>query len=296
MWQKLTAGERAKLIGTTLFGAGLIALALGFVYFTYTVSSVLQAVPAILTQVEQTSSTIIPALRELDKIQAQIPPILKEVRLTRELVPPILDEVGALRRQMPAILAEVAAVREALPPLVQTSSKTIQQASDSVRIIDRQIPPILSEVKKTREALPGLLDRADKLVASASTVGRKATSGAVAGVFTGIITTPFRFAGEAGRGLAGAMKLDSSSGFTAKDEQLATAATDAAIKLGQIGAPQDWQTPASKNSGTVTLLDRIMRDQEPCFTVSQKVVLSSGKTHTAQLTFCQHPDGTWAAL
>ena len=296
MWQKLTAGERAKLIGTTLTGAGLIALALGFAYFAYTLSSVLQTVPAILAQIEQTSTTITPALRELDKIQAQIPPILKEVRLTRELVPPILDEVGALRRQIPAILAEVAAVREALPPLVQTSAKTVQQASDSVRIIDRQIPPILSEVKKTREALPVLLDRAERLVDNASTAGRKAASGAVAGVFTGILTTPFRLAGEAGRGLAGVMKLDPSSGFTEEDERLATEATDAAIKLGQIGAPRNWQNPTSKNSGTVILLDQTMRDQEPCFTVDQKVALKSGKTHTVRLTFCQHPDGTWAAL
>jgi surface antigen len=184
----------------------------------------------------------------------------------------------------------------ALPPLVDTTAKTVQEASDSVRRIDQQIPPILSEVRQTREALPGLLDRADQLVAKASNVGREATQGAMTGVLGGLIVAPFRLIGEAGKGMAGAMKLDPSTGFTPEDERLATEATDAVIKTGQIGAQRNWQNPASRNSGTVTLLDKKMRDQEPCFTVGQNVALSSGKTHTAELTFCQHPDGTWAAV
>jgi surface antigen len=303
MWQKLTASERAKLLGATIIGTGLFVLAAGLIYFTSTLVSVLQTVPTILAQVEQTTARIDPIVQEVDKVQAHIPAILKEVRSTRELVPPIVKEVGAVREQLPAVLAEVAAVRAevaavrvALPPLVQTTAKTVQEASDSVRLIDRQIPPILSEVRQTREALPGLLDRADKLVASASTVGRKATAGAVTGVFTGLIIAPFRLMGEAGKGLAGAMKLDPSTGFTPEDERLATEATDAVIKTGQIGAQRNWQNPASENSGTVTLLDHQMRDHEPCFSVNQKVALSSGKTHTAELTFCQHADGTWAAV
>jgi surface antigen len=303
MWKRLSPGERAKLLGTTAIGAGLTALAVGIVYFTYTLNAVLQEVPAILAQVEQTSAMINPIVQEVDKVQAQIPPILKQVQLTREQIPPILKEVGAVREQLPAMLAEVAAVRKevaavrvALPPLVETTAKTVQEASDSVRLIDQQIPPILSEVRQTREALPGLLDRADKLVASASTVGRKATAGAVTGVLGGLILAPFRLIGEAGKGMADAMKLDPSTGFTPEDDRLATEATDAVIKTGQIGAQRNWQNPASKNSGTVTLLDQKMRDDEPCFKVKQFVALSSGETHKAELTFCQHPDGTWAAV
>jgi surface antigen len=303
MWRQLTPSERAKLLGTTIVGSALFILAAGIVYFTYTLNAVLQEVPAILSQVEQTSAMINPIVQEVDKVQAHIPPILKQVQLTREQIPPILKEVGAVREQLPAMLAEVAAVRQevaavrvALPPLVDTTAKTVQEASDSVRLIDQQIPPILSEVRQTREALPGLLDRADQLVANASTVGRKATAGAMTGVLTGLIVAPFRLIGEAGKGMADAMKLDPSSGFTAEDEQLATEATDAVIKTGQIGAQRNWQNPASKNRGTVMLLDQKMRDQEPCFTVGQNVALSSGKTHQVHLTFCQHPDGTWAAV
>jgi surface antigen len=316
MWRQLTPGERAKFLGTTFIGFGLLALAVGLIYLTYTLVGLLQTVPAILAQVEQTSAMIDPIVQEVDKVQAQIPPILKEVRLTRELVPPILKEVrltrdlvppilkevGAVREQLPAVLAEVAAVRKevaavraALPPLVETAAKSIQQASDSVQLIDQQIPPILSEVRQTREALPGLLDRADQLVANAGNVGRKASQGAVTGVLGGIIIAPFRLLGEAGQGLASAMKLDPSTGFTPEDDRLATEATDAVIKTGQIGAQRNWQNPASKNSGTVTLLDQKMRDGEPCFKVKQFVALSSGKTHSAELLFCQHPDGTWAA-
>jgi surface antigen len=303
MWQKLTASERAKLLGTTIIGAGLLALAAGLIYFTYTLVGVLQTVPAILAQVDKTTAQIDPVVQEVDKVQAHIPAILKEVRLTRELVPPILKELGAVREQLPAVLDEVAAVRKevaavrvAVPPLVETAAKTVQTASDSVRLIDQQIPPILSEVRQTREALPGLLDRADQLVANASNVAREATKGAVTGVLGGIITAPFRLIGEAGKGMASAMKLDPSTGFTPEDERLATEATGAVIKTGQIGAQRSWKNPTSKNSGTVTLQDQQMRDQEPCFTVKQKVALSSGKVHRVQMTICQHPDGTWAAV
>jgi len=303
MWQTLTVGERAKLLGTTIVGSGLFALAAGLLYFTYTLNGVLQEIPAILSQVEQTSAIINPLVQEVDKVQAQIPPILKEVQLTRELVPSILREVGAVREQVPALLAEaaavrteVAAVRVALPPLVETTAKTVQSASDSVRLIDQQIPPILSEVRQTREALPGLLDRADQLVANASEVGRKATSGAMTGMLGGLILAPFRLLGDAGKGMADAMKLDSSTGFTPEDDRLATEATDAVIKSGKIGAQRSWKNSASNNDGTVTLLDQKIRNDEPCFKVKQFVALNTGKTHTIELLFCQHPDGTWAAV
>jgi hypothetical protein len=111
MRQTLSAVERAKFLGTTIVGSGLFALAVGIVYFTYTLNAVLQEIPAILAQVEQTSAVIYPLVQEVNKVQAQIQPILKQVQMTRELVPSILREVGAVREQVPALLAEAAAVR-----------------------------------------------------------------------------------------------------------------------------------------------------------------------------------------
>jgi surface antigen len=294
MWQKLNPAEQAKLLGTAMMSASLVVMASAIGYFAHAVYVVQQRVPELLTQVEQTTEKIDPVLRQVDAIQAQIPPILKEVEATRALIPPILAEVAAVRREVSPILAEVAATRTALPPLLDTTAKSVHEASTAVRALEPHIPVVVAEVRQTREALPGLLDRAERLVASASTAGHEASKGAVSGFLGGIVTAPFKLIGGAGRDLTSAMGLEGDAGLTAKDDELASAATDAVIRAGEIGGERSWENPDSKNRGTVRLLSQETRTEQACFRLRQTVTLASGKTHHAEVEFCRQKDGTWA--
>lgn len=293
MWQKLQPAEQAKLLGTAMLSASLLAIALAIGYFAHAVYVVQQGVPELLTQVEQTTEKIDPVLRRVDAIRDLVPPILKQVEATRELVPPILAEIAAVRGQVSPILEEVAATRTALPPMLDSTGKIVRDVNSTVRIVDPRIPAVLEEVRKTRESLPGLLDRAEKLVARAETAGRKASEGATVGIFTGIIMAPFKLIGGAGRGIASAMGIEGDSGLTEEDDKRASAAIDALIRSGEIGREGSWDNPDSKNRGTVRLLSQQTRDGQPCFRLGQTVTLASGMTYKAEVEYCQQSDGSW---
>lgn len=296
MWQQLTPSDKGKLLGTALVSLALFALATALTYTAYQFGSVCEQLPALLTQIEQTSQKVGPVLSEVNAVRELIPPILEEVKAARETIPSVLKELQATREVLPSVLAEAKALREALPPLVEQSAATVKNASGVVRAIEPHIPRVLTEVRKTREALPGLLDRADQTIARAAKLGQEASSGAVTGLLGGIITAPFRLIGQFGKGLAGAMGLSGRGDFTAEDERLASVATNAVIQNGQIGTQQTWRNPASKNTGSASLLKRGTRDDRPCFTLRQRVEFASGKAHQADIEMCQQADDSWVGV
>lgn len=296
MWQQLTPSDKARFLGTALVSLALIALATSLTYTAYQFGSVREQLPALLTQVEQTSQKVGPVLSEVNAVRELIPPILEEVKAIRETIPPMLKEVQATREALPSILAETKALRESLPPLVEQSAAAAKNASGAVRAIEPHIPGVLTEMRKTREALPEFLDRADQTISRAAKVGQEASRGAVTGVLGGIITAPFRLIGQAGKGLAGALGLRGQGDFTAEDERLASVATDAVIQNGQIGAQQSWSDKKSKNRGSVTLVESRTRDDRPCFTLRHRVEFASGKTHQADIEMCQQVDDSWMGV
>ena len=296
MLQPLTPSEKAKFAGTALISFALLSLAGSLTYVAYQVGKVQEQLPAFLAQVEDTSQQIVPVLKELDAVRELVGPILKEVAATRELIPPILDEVKAVREAAPGILSEAKAISDSLPGIVAPSAAAVNNAAAAVRSIEPRIPEVLTEVRKTREALPGLLDRADGLIAKASKIGRDAGSNAVTGVFTGIITAPFKLIGQAGKGLAGALGLSSQDSFTAEDEQLVSKASDSAIASGQIGDQQSWYNPKSKNGGSVSVVARETRDGRPCLKMHHRIKLGTGKTHESDVEACQQSDGAWVEV
>lgn len=275
MWRKLTPADQARFLATTFLSVALAALALALAYVAYQIGALREQVPELLTSIERTSQKVEPVLRGVDAIRDLIPPILKEVKATRELVP--------------GIVAEVQEVRKTLPPLVDTSAKAINNASAAVRVVEPRIPSVLAEVRATREALPGILDRANQVVDRAASVGQKAGEGAVKGV----IGAPFRLIGDVGKGLRGMMGLDERSGFTAEDERLASAATDAVLKNGKSGAQGSWKNPDSTNRGSVVLNETWTRDGRPCVTLRHRVELRSAPVHQKDIHLCQQPDGSW---
>lgn len=279
MWHQLNPAERAKFLGTAMMSVSLLAMAAAVGYFSYTIYVTQRNVPAILAQVEATTNAVSPALEQVEP--------------TRKMIPQILEEIAALRVQIPPVLEEVAATREMLPPLLDSTAKTVHEATTSINKLEPHISPTLTEVRKTRQALPGLMDRAEKLVESAGKAGQEASKGAVFGIVGGVLTAPFKIIGGVGKGLAGAIGIDKKEGFTEQDEKLANEATDSVIRTGKDGSEISWENPDSKNRGTVRLLSQKIRDEQSCFLLRQQVILASGKTHKADVEFCQNKDGGW---
>lgn len=261
----------------------MVTLAGALTYATFQLGSLWQTMPELLVQLDKTSDKLQPALQEVASVRKLIPPILDEVKEVRKLVAPVLDEVKA--------------VRETLPPLVNTSATSISEASRAVLAVEPHITPVLAEVKKTREALPGIIAQADKVVGSASQAGNEAGQGAVQGVLTGIILSPFRLIGGAGMGLFSIMGLSEKSGLTPEDERHASVATQAMLdNAGEIGAIQPWRNPVSKNSGSVTLAKRSDRDGKACYLLHHHVLFATKKTHDVDIEMCRQADGGWAVV
>jgi len=295
MWLQLTPSEKAKLLGQSALGIGMLALAAALVYATYQTGTVWQSLPDALTRLDKTTEKLQPAVNEVESVRKLIPPILEEVKAVRKLVPPTLAEVKAVREALPPVVKEVSEVRKTLPPLVNASATSLREASNAVLVIEPHINPVLEEVKNTREALPGIIDQADKVVGRASSVGKEASQGAVQGVFSGIILSPFRLIGDAGKGLFGVMGLDAQSGLNAKDERMAAMATQEVLKTGKIGAKQIWRNEDSNNSGSALLVEQNNREGMNCYTVRHHVVFATKKTYDADINMCQQPDGEWVS-
>ncbi|MEW8558409.1 MAG: hypothetical protein AB2588_10490 [Candidatus Thiodiazotropha sp.] len=280
-------------IASYSLAAGLFAIAGAIVFFTIELSHIRQDLPAILTQVENTSGKVDPILNEIREIRKLIPPILQEVDATRAQIPPILAEIEAIRLNVPPILNEVEETRKLVPPILAEASKTIdsipqiiktlnsiattvKQSSKEVARTRALVPDILKEIKSvrkeigaTRKAIPVTLDRVDYLLAQAATTGQKASEGAITGVFTGVITAPFRALislGEAAKDAAGG------EGVFLEGEDLEIA-TDAAVALTRLkkGATRRWKNPNSGKRGKFTLVAKYREDKLECQTMEHQV-------------------------
>ncbi|MES9973058.1 MAG: hypothetical protein ABW094_02280 [Candidatus Thiodiazotropha sp.] len=280
-------------IATYTLSAGLFAIAGAIVYFTIELSNIRQDLPAILAQVENTSEKVDPILSEIKEIRKLIPPILHEVDATRSQIPPILTEIEAIRQDIPLILNEVEETRKLVPPILAEVSntietvpdilKTLNSVSSTVKQTNKEIaktrllfPEVLKEVKAvrkeigaTRKSIPTTLDRVDNLLAQASTTGQKASEGAITGVFTGVITAPFRALislGEAAKGAAGG------DGIYLEGEDLKIA-TDTAVVLTKSikGSTKSWKNPNSGKRGKFTLLSNYRENNLECVTMQHQV-------------------------
>ena len=252
--------NKTTAVATYALSAGLLAVAGALAYFTFELSRIHRDLPAILEQVEHTSG--------------KVDPILVEMMEIRRLVPPILTEVAAVREEMPSILKEVEASRAAIPDIlkaVDAAASSLDRTNREVEAIRQQIPDVLQrveairqEIEATRTSLPATLDRVDELVAKAGAAGQKATEGAVTGVFTGVITAPFR-------ALVGLGQVVGGDGIILEGEDLKIA-TDAAIALAasEKGSEKAWNNPGSGRHGRFALLDKYRSSDKECVTMKHQ--------------------------
>ena len=210
---------------------------------------------------------------------------MKEVEQTRLQIPPILEEVGAVRKELPAALKSADKASAA----VVTVSKEIEAARPLV-------PKVLQEIEKTREAVPPMLDRADAMIDKARVAGQEASSGAVTGFFKGLITTPFKLVGDAGRTITG-MTDEELRDFTEKDFDLIEVVVLDLLNNGKKGDVRNLNNPDSGFNATVKLVSIDSRDEDfttiDCRTLQMDSYRNGERIKTVNRVFCKEEGGGW---
>ena len=303
----------AQLLASYMMSLAIFALAAAIIYFAYDMSRVSTQIPDILSSVDHTSEKVGPIVSEVGEIRELIPDILHEVGEIRELVPPILAEVEQTRLHIPPILEEVAQTREQIPPILKEVEavrnempavlKSADKASDAVVAMSREIeatrplvPEMLKEVETTRESIPPMLDRVDGMIEQARTAGQEASCGAVTGFFKGLITTPFKLVGDAGKTITG-MSDEEIKLFTEKDLDLIEATVIGILNNGKRGDIEEMNNPGSGFSGSVKLVSIDNREEDfttiDCRTLQMEAYKDGERIKTVNRTFCMEEGDGW---
>jgi len=289
--------NKPHLVAIYLSAFSMLALAAALVYFTIELVGVARQIPDILQTVANTSDKIAPVITEVGEIRGLVPPILKEIEATRKLAEPAIAEYAKTNQQIPRILDEVAATRKALPAALKSADKAsaaVVAMSKEVKAVRPLIPEVLSEVEKTRESIPAMMDRADQLVANARAAGKEASQGAVSGVFSGILMAPFVFVGDVGKSLVG-ISDDDADKLSKEDYDLVEKASSELLEVGKKGDIKNWENKQNSSSGTVTLVDITVNDEDDteCRELHLFIKHKGDTIQDKNTTLCKGADGKW---
>ncbi len=307
-------GFQIRDVATFSLAFALLALAVAIAYFAYEIGKVREQVPEILAQVESTSNEIGPVVSEISDIRELIPPILEEVAATRDVIPSILEEVAATREVIPPILEQVEETRKIVPPILAEVEQTRKQIPDVLKSVDNvswavvqttkemkalrpvipeviaQIDATTQEIEATRNSIPPTLDRLDLMIERARVAGREASEGAVTGIFTGILTAPFRLVG--GMGSMVAPGSEAAKYFSERDYELMREAVRP-LSQATTGFTQSWQNPESDTRGNLTLVQIYKYEGTECRDIKNQAWKGADKIYDDVVTFCMNGDGTW---
>jgi len=117
----------------------------------------------------------------------------KEKQAYRLVLPSILDQNESVSKDILVVEQEMEAYRD-MPPKIMAETAEVWKQVGSLQFkltaYRLTIPDISQEVEATREMIPPMLDRVDNMIADASDAGKRASEGAVAGVFSGVFKAP----------------------------------------------------------------------------------------------------------
>jgi archaellum component FlaC/surface antigen len=279
----------------TLLALSLFCLSGSIVYFSIQLIDVNKGIPDILEDIEKTSEKVETVVKEVEQVRKlipfivnevmetrkQIPSIVKEVSEFRNKIPDILEKVEKVNQQIPTALNEIKAIRQQIPPIIEEIEKTRQI-----------IPLVLAEIKKTREVLPAMLSKAERIVTDAKRIGKTTTEGAVTGVITGIVKTPFEIVGGLGEALFGGQRKNN-EGVTEQDLELIKLATYQVLSSAQRGHTRNWSNPQSGNNGTVTLKEFAEADGRDCRILNYIVRIDKKERINKEVSFCLDEYAQW---
>lgn len=220
--------EKTKLIGSYLVALSVFLLALSIFNFTYQISAI-----------DEDMSLV---LKELNKAIEKTEPILKEAELYRIEISKLLNEAKEIRVLVPKVTSEVSQVRQSIPSILRETEE-----------IRKLVPSILKEASAVRKSAPSLLDKANLIVINADKATQKAGEGAVAGIFTGIIKTPFKILKGVKQATLSPFNKSSVS-LEEYDRRLILTVVKNLYENDMIGVEKRWENPQNKHSGSVTYL------------------------------------------
>ncbi|WP_210395188.1 hypothetical protein [Motiliproteus sediminis] len=249
-----------------------------------------ELLPSIINEIELSRAEIPPILEESAALRETLPGLLAEVAAVRALAQSAIAEATEIRAALPEVLAEVSAVRETLPTITRESEswrQTVPLITTEVAAVRELTPQILEEIDATREALPDLMDRAEDLIAEAKVAGRKASEGAVTGVFTGLVTAPFSIM----RGLSSS--LFGTSELSADDMELLRQSGHKVVNAPAVGAQDSWRNRKTDVRGKSELLSIEMTDDTECRIVRFEASKKGRSLFDKRLPICRSGDGDW---
>jgi uncharacterized protein YoxC len=301
-----------KTIATYALSAAMALLGIGLIYFAFVLTKVMFQLPDLIDEIQIVQENLDPVVEEVKsidttvqllieevaRVREQIPPILAEVEAVRlELVPPVLEETSQIRAMFPSILAETAAYREQIPVIVGEVDDILEQLPailqqiedvrltiDGVRITTEGV---IAEVNELQEEIPLMLDRVEDISLNLQTVGEKAGEGAVKGVFTGIIKTPFNVISGVG-GVFSNIK-----DITDEDKALFMENASDLLESGAVGDEADWRNDNTRLRGKIVLLAIEGSGSDRCCRLGISARKASKDLGSGEVVFCRDKDGQW---
>lgn len=272
----------------------MFTLAGALVYFSITLKGISDQIPVIVSEIQASQERIDPVIEEIQEvrllIREEVPPIVSEVAAVRVEIPVILKEVALYRENIPGILEEVALYREQIPAIVD-QMEAIQSQLPSVlaetKSVRETIPGILDEVEAVRLAIPGYLEDADSLVGEIETAGRKASAGAVQGVFTGILKTPAALVSNFGENILDSPEIGEEARALIKETALVL------LENGVAGDSKNWQDPRSDARGSISIHSIDDSESEHCVELRVKVFRKRKMVFDKVLIACESDKGVW---
>ena len=263
-------------------------------------------------QIMKTNNNIPQILQTIDKVNTKVDIVVGEVQSVQKLIPTITNEAAEVRKQIPLVTEEVAKFREQIPAIVEQVNQINRQVPPvlaEMKAIRLQIPKILNEVEKTRplvqlaldevkhtrEALPSILLQTEKVISDAKQVGKSTTEGAVTGVLTGILKTPFEIASGLGRAIFGssAEKIEE---VTPRDLELIKLATYQVLSTDKLSHSVKWTNPDSGSDGVVTFLAFVKINERDCRMLNYAITTSSKKQINEDVNFCLDEQSVWQPI
>ena len=286
-----------------LFSISLVLLAGSITYFSYSLISISQHIPSILTQVNNINKQIDHTVEKVEPLLILAPTLVGEVSKIRELIPQVLTEVEAVRSTFPSILervdkldAQVSNIQKNLPEILKTVdgvTAVAHETNQNVEKIIPLVPDVLTEVEKTRNEIPSYLTRVEGMVENAKGISEDAGMGAVTGFFKGIIATPFVLIKGTEERIRSS--LTNEKLITDEDFKLVSEAVGRLLGSDQLETTA-WENSSSGNKGEVTLVSSFKRKNRECRTLLLSFEAKDGSEDSVNKDVCLNDEGKWEAL
>jgi len=270
-----------RSLASYLLAISMICLAAAIVYFTLELKKISAELPELISSINTTGEKVGPIMLEVKQFRKQLPALLTEIQHVRTQIPEILKEVARVREQIPPILAEAQKTRVLVPGILNEMAKT--------RAL---VPGVLNELAKTRESIPPLLARSERLVEKAKKTGKKASEGAVTGIFTGIINAPFAILSSVGKQIIGLTQEEVKLLSKQDLQQIQTLSLEI-LGSKNIGDSRTWHSDSTDHMSKISLKKIDNTGDEPCRTLHIQTWKGKNIEEDKLVETCHNEVGEW---